>query len=269
LKTSIKSLFGGLTSLIVMLAFVGCAPSAPQLKKVMEENPDILYSVIQKDPKKFLEVVNEAAQKARQAEESKMMEEENKKREEEFANPKVPEIAANRAINGPKDAPITIVEYSDFQCPYCRRGHQTVEQVMAAYPGKVRVIFKQFPIDRIHPHAMAAARMFEAIAMQDPEKAYKYKNEVFTNQDKLNVRDDKEADKVIEGFAKSVGANVAKAKTDAKSEAVTKIIDADRAEAEKFGFSGTPGYLINGVSLKGAYPVEEFKVIIDKHLAKK
>jgi protein-disulfide isomerase len=264
-----KAMLSALTLFVLSLAFMGCTPSAPQLKKVMEDNPDILYSVIQKDPKKFLEVVNEAAQKARAGEEQRMAEEETKKRDEEFANPKVPVIADNRAFSGTKGAPITIVEYSDFQCPYCKRGHMTSEEVLAAYPGKVKLVFKNFPIERIHPHAMIASRWYEAIALQDNDKAVKFKHEVFENQDKISVRDDKEVDKALEGFAKKVGANVAKAKADLNSEEVTKRIDEDRAEAEKFGFSGTPGYLVNGVSLKGAYPIEEFKAVIDKHLAKK
>lgn len=264
LKASVKAL-NGLLALAATVSLAACAPSAPQLKKIMEENPDILYGVIQKDPKKFLDVVNEAAQKARAQEESKFAEDEAKAREEEFKNPKTPELAADRAYAGDKNAPITIVEYSDFQCPYCQRGHATMKEVLAAYPGKVRVLFKDFPIERIHPLARPASEMYEAIALQDTAKATAFKDYVFENQDQLN----KDGPKFIEAAAKKVGANVAKAKTDAKGEVVQKRLEADRAEAEKYGFSGTPGYLVNGVSLKGAYPIDEFKKVIDQHLAKK
>ena len=265
LKTRINALRTMMFGTIAAVALSSCAPSAPQLKKVMEDNPDILYSVIQKDPKKFLDVVNDAAQKARAGEEQKFAEEETKAREEEMKNPKQPVIDDARAFQGPKDAPITIVEYSDFQCPFCKRGHQTMEDVLKAYPGKVRLIFKDFPIERIHPLAMPASKMYEAIALQDPAKAIAYKHEIFTNQDQLNAK----GEKFIEEAAKKVGANVAKAKKDADGDEVKKRLDADHAEAEKFGFSGTPGYLVNGVSLKGAYPIEEFKKVIDTMLAKK
>jgi protein-disulfide isomerase len=253
LKPLFKSLPISLVALSV-ITLAGCAPSAQQVKKVMEDNPDILYSVIQKDPAKFLQVVNEAAQKARAGEEQKMAEEETKSREEEMKNPKKPEIADNRAAVGPKDAPVTIVEYSDFQCPFCKRGHSTMDQVLKEYNGKVRLVFKDFPIDRIHPLAMPSAKMYEAIALQDVDKATKFKDMVFNQQDELNQK----GEKFLEEAAKKVGANVAKAKKDADGEEVTKRIAADRAEAEKFGFSGTPGYLINGISLKGAYPYDEF-----------
>lgn len=264
MKTPIHALRNFLLAAVAGSLLTSCAPSAPQLKKVMEDNPDILYSVIQKDPKKFLEVVNEAAQKARAAEEAKFQEDEAKAREEEMKNPKKPEVTDDRVAVGPKDAPITIIEYSDFQCPFCRRGHQTMNQVLKEYGGKVRLIFKDFPIERIHPMAMPASKMYEAIGLQDKEKATKFKDYVFDHQDELNQG----GQKFIDDAAKKVGADVAKAKKDGDGEAVKKILDADRAEAEKFGFSGTPGYLVNGVSLKGAYPYEEFKKLIDQMLKK-
>ncbi|HVK60477.1 MAG TPA: thioredoxin domain-containing protein [Bdellovibrionales bacterium] len=254
-----------LLALAIGSSLVACAPSAPQLKKVMEENPDILYSVIKKDPKKFLDVVNEAAQAARAGEEQRYVEEEGKRREEEFKNPKKPEIAADRAFEGAKDAPITIVEYSDFQCPFCKRGASTMKEVLDAYPGKVKVLFKNFPIERIHPLARPASEWYEAIALQSTDKASKFKHMIFENQDTMNDK----GEKYFAEAAKKVGADVAKAKADLKSEAVQKRLEADRTEAEKFGFSGTPGYLVNGVSLKGAYPLDDFKEVIDRQLAGK
>ena len=261
----ISSLRTGLLALMAGSFLASCAPSAPQIKKVMEENPDILYSVIQKDPKKFLEVVNEAAQKARAGEEAKFQEDEAKAREEEMKNPKKPELSDDRASVGPANAPITIIEYSDFQCPFCKRGHATMDQVVKEYGDKVHLVFKDFPIDRIHPLALPAARMYEAIALQNKDQATKFKNYVFDHQEDFTSQ----GPKFLDETAKKVGANVAKAKKDADGDEVKKRIDADRAEAEKFGFSGTPGYLVNGVSLKGAYPYEEFKKLIDMQLAKK
>jgi protein-disulfide isomerase len=262
LKASLKALG---FSLLTVAGLTACAPSAPQLKKVMEDNPDILYSVIQKDPKKFLDIVNEAAQKARSQEEQKFVEEEKNRREEEFKNPKKPDIDEKRPAVGPKGAPVTIVEYSDFQCPYCKKGHATMEEVAKMYGDKVRIYFKDLPIERLHPMAMISAKYYEAVALQDGAKATKFKSTVFENQDKLNA----EGEKFLEATAKAVGANVAKVKKDLDSPEVKKQIETDQAEANKFGFSGTPGYLVNGVSVKGAYPIEEFKAIIDRQLAKK
>ncbi|MGZ6265262.1 MAG: DsbA family protein, partial [Bdellovibrionota bacterium] len=130
--------------------------------------------------------------------------------------------------------------------------------------GKVEFMFKNLPLP-MHPMSMPAAKRFEAIALQSPEKAYKYHNEVFANQRELNAKGEKFLDEV----AKKVGANVAQMKKDMDGEKVKARIQADMQEAEKFGISGTPGFIVQGVSIRGAYPFETFKGIIDKKLAEK
>lgn len=249
----------------IAIGVIGCNPTASQLQKVMEENPKVLFSVIEKHPEEFLKVVNKAAQEAQTKSRQAEAMEEQKKRDEEFANPKKPEIQSWRAVYGPKDAPITIIEYSDFQCPFCRRGANTLKEVLDAYKGKVRFIFKHLPLD-FHPAAMPAARIFEAINLQSSDKAYKWHDVVFENQDKLKDSDHGVGWMLKE--AKKLGLNVAKVKSDMESEKVKKRVQEDIQEAQKFEFRGTPGYLINGVSLRGAYPISEFKKIIDLHLKK-
>lgn len=243
------------------LIWTGCAPSASSLKKVIEENPEIIFGAIEKNPKRFFDIVNKAAKVAQNSQREDEAKADEKKREEEFANPKKPEITKNRAILGKKEAPVTIVEFSDFQCPYCSRGYETVKAVVKEYGDKVRVIYKHLPLD-FHPLAMPAAQYFEAINLQSSEKAYKFHDYIFENQGGLKSK----GKKFLLEAAKKAGANISKMKKDLESDVVKKIIAADMAEAKKFGFSGTPGFLINGVMLKGAYPVSEFKVIIDRHL---
>jgi protein-disulfide isomerase len=165
------------------------------------------------------------------------------------------------AAQGPKDAPITIVEYSDFECPYCSRGYRTIQEVKEKYKGKIRFVFKHLPLD-FHPMAMPAAQYFEAIALQSPEKAYKFHDYVFENQDKLKTG----KEKFLDEAARKAGADLAKVKTDMKSDTVMKRIEADMEEAKQFGISGTPGFIINGVSLRGAYPADKFAEIIDRQL---
>jgi len=101
--------------------------------------------------------------------------------------------------------------------------------------------------------------------MQDASKAKKFHDLVFDGQKQLGSGKTSFLDKM----AKKAGANMGKLKKDLESDAVKEIIEADMAEAKKFGFSGTPGFLVNGVSLKGAYPFSEFKKIIDRHLENK
>jgi protein-disulfide isomerase len=244
------------------LTMVACSPSEKQLQDVIEKNPMIVFGAIEKHPDQFMEVVQKAAQAAQKKNAENAEKKEKDRLEEEFKNPLKPEIAADRAHEGPDAAPITIVEYSDFQCPYCGRGFATLREVLKAYEGKVKFVFKNLPLP-MHPMAMPAAKRFEAIALQDAGKAFKYHDEVFKNQDKLNA----DGEKFLDSVAKKVGADMAKLKSDMNSDKVKARIDADMKEAEKFGISGTPGFIVNGVSIRGAYPADTFKTIIDRQLA--
>ncbi|MGE0761974.1 MAG: DsbA family protein [Bdellovibrionales bacterium] len=250
-----------LSWLLLSLSVLGLVGCSAALEKAVEQNPDIVFNAIKKNPKKFLEVVNEAARNA-QADARKDEEaQEAAQLEEEFKSPKNPKIDDNRIVFGNKSAPITIVEYSDFQCPYCTRGFENLKEVRKMYGDKVRVVYKHLPLDG-HPMAMPAAKYFEALALQAPEKVEKFHDEIFSRQQELNAK----KEDFLKDVAKKLGANMAKLMKDLESEAVTKKIAADMEEAREFGFNGTPGFLINGVSLRGAYPPQFFQKIIDRHL---
>lgn len=256
----------GLKALVLIFAglgFASCTPSAKQLKEAIEKDPSIVFVAIEKDPEKFIEVVNRAAQDAQRKSQEKAVADEQKKRDDEFNNPLKPNIDETRAFFGKKDAKITIVEYSDFECPYCARGHQTVKQVLNDYPNDVRVLFKHLPLD-FHPKALPAAKYYEAIAMQSHEKAQKFHDEMFDKQGELKSR----GEAFMKDVAKKLGVDMKKLETDITKEEIQKRIDADVEEARQFNITGTPGFIINGVSLRGAYPASEFKAIIDRHLGK-
>lgn len=237
------------------------AISRDDLKKALEANPDLVLAALKKaDKTKFFEFVVESQQefqKKKQIEEAKREETE---RENAIKNPLKPSIGPNDRQRGNKDAPLTIVEYSDFQCPYCGQGYKNLEQLRKLHGDKLRVVFKNFPLN-FHPLAMPAAQWFEALALQNPEKAWAFHDMMFENQGKLG-------EDYFKSVTKDLGLDVAKAAKDAKSEAVAKKIEADMVEAKGFGIEGTPAYLINGVPLRGAYPVEAFEKIIAKISAK-
>ncbi len=261
-----KTIFGNTKFILlgaVGLALSACTPSASQLKKAVENDPSIVFVAIEKDPEKFIEVVNKAAQDAQRRGQEKMQQEENQARESEFTNPLKPEIEEGRVIFGNASAPVTIVEYSDFECPFCSRGYNTLKQVEEEYKDQVRVIFKHLPLD-FHPMAMPAARYFEAIALQGHDKAEKFHDMIFENQEDLKTK--KEA--FLKDAAKKVGADLNKLSKDIDNPKIMERIQKDMEEARKFNITGTPGFIINGVSLRGAYPFAEFKSIIDRHLKK-
>lgn len=257
-----KRILSTLSFVLAALTMASCAPTAKQLKEAIEKDPSIVFVAIEKDPAKFIEIVNKAAQDAQRVAGEKSQEAEKKARDEEFKNPLKPELQEGRVIFGKKDAPITIFEYSDFQCPYCSRGYQTVRQVEKEYGDKVKIVFKHLPLD-FHPLAMPAAKYFEAIAKQSHEKAEKFHNELFENQAAMKDK----GEKLFTETAKKLGVDMKKLTTDLNDETISKRIAADMEEAKKFNMSGTPGFIINGVSLRGAYPFSEFKQIIDQHLS--
>ena len=236
-------------------------PSAADIERQLQQHPDILYRVIEQHPAEFITALNKAAQVAQAELQKNAVRDASAKMDVEFQTPKVPALD-HRIAFGNEDAPVTIVEYSDFQCPYCRREREVLVEVMRKYGDRVRLVVKQTPLD-MHPQAMLSALTYEAVAHQDPAKAFKLYDELFNNQARLGAQGAAYLDEAV----KTVGADVTRAKSDAQSAAVKATVAADLAEFQKFGFIGTPAFLINGVSLEGSRPAAEFERIIDRHLA--
>lgn len=236
---------------------VACT-SKDDLKKMMKENPDIITEAIEANPEKFIDALNNAVKNAQEGQSKKREEEEKKAFEDSFNNPLMAEIRADETFRGPKDAPITLIEYSDFECPFCARGFNTVMELMNKYKGKIRFAYKHLPLD-FHPQALPASQYYEAIRLQSEEKAWQFHDAIYKNQRALQ-----NGEKFLKEEAKKLKVDMAKLAKDIKSEAVNKRIDQDRAEAAKFGFQGTPGFLLNGIPVKGAYPASHFEGLIDE-----
>jgi len=180
----------------------------------------------------------------------------SQKLDEQFKNP-VKIDNASSPVMGPANAPITLVEFSDFECPFCKRGASTVEEVVNAYPGKIKVVFKNRPLS-FHKNAMPAAKA--SIAAHKQGKFAEYKKVLFENQQKLS-------DAFYEETATKLGLKLDQFKKDMASKEVEDLIKADEAMADKFGVDGTPSFFLNGVQLQGAQPLPEFKRVVDRLLA--
>jgi protein-disulfide isomerase len=175
--------------------------------------------------------------------------------------PLSPVIDLKRAIRGPQDAPVTIVEYSDFQCGYCSRVALIFKKLEEKYPGKIRLLYKHLPL-AMHDQALPAAQWYEAIALNyNSQKAYVFHDQLFNRPttQKLNLE-------FFRQTARSLGLDVAKLEAQLSSPAVNARINADKAEAASFGFRGTPQSIINGVAVRGAAPQEKFEAVINEIL---
>lgn len=180
----------------------------------------------------------------------------------ELANPKVPHVAEDRPMRGTRQAPVTIVEYSDFECPYCRAVSPAIQEVLSSYADQIRFVYKHNPLS-FHATAEPAARYFEAIAIQSEEQAWRFHDLVFQQQRTLS-----RGVEAVQEIAAALNIDHARLERDLQSDTVTQRLAADRAEAERFGFDGTPAFVINGVSLVGNHPKRDFDRIITKMLPK-
>lgn len=157
-------------------------------------------------------------------------------------------------IRGNKDAKITIVEFSDIQCPYCSKFHNTMKQVAAAYPNDVRWVYKHFPLDSIHPYARKAAEAAECAGEQG--KFWEYTDYLFDNQSSLNTE-------FISSVAKTVGLNTSNFESCLSDGKYADKVNADYNQGRSAGVTGTPGSVINGELVKGAVSFETIKAKIE------
>jgi protein-disulfide isomerase len=159
---------------------------------------------------------------------------------------------------GAKDALVTIVEFSDFQCPYCTRVEPTISQVLEEYKGKVRVVWRDFPLPS-HKDAVPAAALARVAAEQG--KFWQMHAKLFEKQRAL--------DRVsLEKYGQELGLPAAKVEAALDEKKYETQIKADQAMGQKIGVGGTPAFFINGTFLSGAQPFEEFKRRIDRELVK-
>lgn len=171
----------------------------------------------------------------------------------------------NVPIKGPADAKVTIIEYTDFQCPYCSKAHANVEELLKTYEGKIRIVYKSLPLN-IHNWAEDSAVMAMCAYQQNPESLWKYADYFFENQKTL-TKETLEAKSMEVGKEWGLNTDTLKQCFDARSTIGT--IQADMKEAQALGFNSTPSFVVNGRPVVGAIPVDQFKQIIDEALAAK
>jgi len=161
-------------------------------------------------------------------------------------------------VRGPKVAPVTVVLFSDFQCPFCGRVEPTIKQIREAYGEKVRIAWKHMPLS-FHPNALSAAKAAEAARFAG--KFWEMHDSLFANQQALS-------DAVYAQYARDLRIDPARFERDAAGQAVAARIAEDQQLAAKVGANGTPTLFVNCRKLVGAQPFEAFKEVIDEEIKK-
>lgn len=162
-------------------------------------------------------------------------------------------------IEGDPDAPITIVEFGDYQCPYCGRAESTVQDLLKKYSGKVKLAFRDFPLSAIHPFADGAAEASRCAEAQN--KFWPMHDAMYANQSKLTQDD-------LIKTASSLGMNGDTFASCMKADTYKAAIQQDMETGQKAGVTGTPAFFINGRFLNGSLPEEQFEEIIKSELAR-
>ena len=162
-------------------------------------------------------------------------------------------------VRGPADAPVEIVEFSDFQCPFCQRVGPAVTQVLNTYGNRVRLVYREYPLPN-HPNARPAAEA--GMCANEQGKFWPYHDRLFANQQRLGVND-------LKQHAVDLGLDAARFNACMDSHKNVPLIEADISAGNESGVNGTPAFFINGRMLSGAQPFEAFKRIIDDELALK
>jgi protein-disulfide isomerase len=166
-------------------------------------------------------------------------------------------VEAKGPAKGPEKAPVTIVEFSDFQCPFCTRAEAVVAEVLRAYPDKIRLVYRDFPLPN-HSDAPKAAEA--AHCAGDQGKYWEMHAKLFANQQSLDV-------KSLKGHAKAIGLDTARFDKCLDSGEKAKLVEEGKQAGTALGVTGTPAFFVNGILVSGAQPFEAFKEIIDAELA--
>jgi protein-disulfide isomerase len=237
-------------ALLPLVLLVACAPAAKDsgVKDAIKEHPEIVLDALGEHKAELFALVMEGQHDFQNGQRQARQEAELKK-------PLSPAIDPARAMRGPADAASTVVVYSDFLCPYCARGAVTLGEFAARHPDSVRILFKHYATDEL---AKQAALIYEALAAQDPKLAFAFHDAAFAAQTDI----EQGGEPVLYVLAVKLGANIGQLKRDLKRADLAKRIEDDTAEARAFGFDATPTFVINGVSIRGAAPLDEFEDVL-------
>jgi protein-disulfide isomerase len=167
------------------------------------------------------------------------------------------QLADDEPARGPTDAPIVLVEYSDYECPYCARAQASVQQVLQTYGDKVRLVYRDFPLSN-HANAHLAAQA--GLCANEQNRFWDYHDMLYANADALTPAD-------LRRYATDLDLDPASFAECLDSGRFAGAVDADLESGQQYGVSGTPAFFINGRLLSGAQPFAAFQKIIDEELA--
>lgn len=221
-----------------------------RLREALKENPGLILEVLEQNKAALYNIARRGAQ-----------EDQDRRWRHNLAkaleNPLKVAPDESRPIKGPKDARFTIIEYSDFMCGACSMGAENMAKLLAKHPKELRLQMKHNPSDDF---SRQLSVYYEAIARQDPQKAWKFAEQVFKRQEELGRRK-------LEAVQEMLGElkiDQARLSRDLADKSLEEYIKQDEAEANRLKFQSTPTFVINGVAITGAAPVNVFEQVMSQ-----
>jgi protein-disulfide isomerase len=206
-----------------------------------------VLDIIRKNPKVILESVEAYNRNQQQQAQSKLDEKIKQMRTQPAS------IIGSSPVTGAADKKIVMVEFSDFQCPFCSRAHATVKEFMAKYGNEVTLTYKHLPLVRIHPQALPAA--LASWSAQQQGKFWEYHDRLFAQQNALG-------DELYLSLAKELQLDITKFNNDRNSEQAQNAVKADVELSGELAINGTPAFFINGLQFSGAVPLTEMESVL-------
>jgi len=232
------------------------APTEEEIKQVYEENKEALNNAPYETAKPY--IIDVLKQQNATVRKGELVDQLRKKYKAQIAlRPPVVEVGTGgRAARGGANAPVTIISFSDYECPYCKRAETTVEQVITTYGDKVKFVHRDFPLS-FHQHAQQAAEAARCAEAQG--KFWEYHKKLFASEDLSTAK--------LKAMAKETGLDQKKFDECLDKQQFKDAVAKDMADGSAVGVSGTPAFFINGRMLSGAQPFDKFQEVIDEELA--
>lgn len=219
------------------------------VQEILQNNPDIIFDAFQGQEDRLYDLIQVGLEKKNKARI-------RAERLDQLKNPKIAALYPERPIWGNPEGKISIIVFADFQSATCSKADKTILDLLKKHP-EINYRFRHNPLN-IHKMSLPSAYYYEAMTLQDKRKAMRFNHLILENRLKIKKGGTNELDKLAE----SCGADMERLHRDIASHKVKAIVDADIAEAKKFGFTASPVFLVNGVTVTGAAPLEEFEEVL-------
>ena len=226
-----------------------------ELIKLLKEEPDLVLNILRENSEVVLDVAQQGADQRRLTSLTTQW-------KKDMTQPKSAKLVGRPTLGSDK-APVTIVAFTDFTCMYCQQGEKTLQNIYESYNGKVRIVYKSLPM-ATHPGSVEAAQFMLAAWQQDKTKAWKLFHNLFNNRDRILAND---GHAFMRSAAMEAGLNMTKLLDDAKSSKIQQLLDEDEQDADILKFQGTPSFMINNITIRGALQENLFRQAVDMALA--